>query len=286
MRIAGASAIALLLAFAAPNAPAQGINTNVALPIAEGEAIWRSQLRYLRASDDPSALDRDLRALAAPQTLAYGITPQLTAFATLATLPRRKLRAGGETLRRDEALGDLTLLGRYMLHVDDYAPLSTRRAALLGGVKFPTGADRFGTPSFDPIVGGVATWAANRHEWDVDVLVQLSTERHDIEAGDRLRYDLAYRYRLWPERFGRRAVQLNGILELNGLWTGRTRIEGRTLRDTGGHLLFVSPGLQLAARRFVVEASAQLPIVQDLRGPQLETDFVGVVSVRIPFALY
>jgi len=269
-------------ALAAP-ASAQGINTNVALAVAEGEGIWRSQLRWVRAHDDPSPLDREADLLVVPQILVYGITPKLTAFGILPILAHREIEAGGRTVVRDEALGDFTLLGRYTFFQDDYAPLSTRRLAFLGGMKFPSGADRFGTPSFDPILGLVGTWAADRHELDGDLLYTVTTERQDFEAGDRLRYDLAYRYRLWPDRFRGRLMQLNALIELNGSWTSVTRVEGRTRGDTGGHVLFVSPGLQFITSRFVVEASLQLPIVQDLRGPQLETDLVGVLSVRIPF---
>ncbi len=80
-----------LLALLAPgSAVAQGINTDVALPVARGEGIWRSQLRYLRASDDPAGLGRELDSLVAPQTLVYGITPRLTAFATLPILAHRR----------------------------------------------------------------------------------------------------------------------------------------------------------------------------------------------------
>lgn len=129
----------------------------------------------------------------------------------------------------------------------------------------------------------MGTWAADRHELDADLIYTITTERHDIETGDRFQYDLAYRYRLWPDRFRGRLIQLNGLVELNGTWTSVTRADGRTLSDTGGHVLFVSPGLQLITSRFVLEPSLQLPVVQDLRGPQLETDFVGVLSVRIPF---
>ncbi len=264
---------------------AQGISTNVALPVAEGEGIWRPQLRATVATDDPSPMDRELEALVAPQTLVYGITPRLTGFATLPLLTRRRVEVGGSSERTDPAIGDLTLLGRYTLFIDDYAPLSTRRAALLAGLKLPTGADRFGTPSYDPIFGAVATWSANRHQLDVDVLYTLTTERKDFEAGDRLRYDVSYRYRLWPKRFGKRLLALNGILELNGEWTDRSRRDGNTVRDSGGHVLFVSPGAQLVSLRWILEASLQIPVVQDLHGPQLERDFVGVLSVRIPFEM-
>ncbi len=279
-------AAAALSALLVPGvAAAQGINTNVALAVAEDEGIFRSQLRYRHSTDDPLGLSRELDALVAPQTLVYGVTPRLTAFATLPVLAHRRLEGANGRVNRDEALGDFRLLGRYTFFADDYAPLSTRRAALLAGMKFPTGADRFGTPSFDPILGGVATWAANRHELDLDALYTISTKRHDFEAGDAFRYDLAYRYRLWPERFGRRLVQLNGVVELNGLWRGRTRTGGRTVDASGGNTLFVSPGVQFITKNYIVEASLQVPLWQDLDGPQLEDDFVAVLSVRLPFTV-
>lgn len=269
----------------ASSALAQGINTNVALPVARGEGIWRSQLRFGRASDDPSPANREAQVLVSPQTLVLGITPRLTAFATLPLLAHRSVESRSGTTRSDPAVGDITLLGRYTLWWDDYAPLSTRRVALLAGVKLPTGADRFGTETFDPLLGGVATWAFDRHEIDLDALYSVSTQRRGFRQGDGVRYDVAYRYRLWPPRFGGRLLQLNGLLELNGRWRDHNHQSGRWLVDSGGHVLFVAPGLQLAAKRWILEASFQVPIVQDLNGSQVEQDFVAVLSVRVPFEL-
>ncbi len=280
------TAVALLALLLPSASAAQGINTNVALAVAEDEGIFRSQLRYRQATDDPLGLGRELDALVAPQTLVYGITPRLTAFATLPILAHRRLQLGDGSVDKTSAVGDFRLLGRYTFFVDDYAPLSTRRVALLAGMKFPTGADRFGTPSFDPIFGAVGTWAANRHELDLDALYTVSTERHDFEAGDEFRYDLAYRYRLWPERFGKRLLQLNGILELNGRWAGKTRMDGANVGASGGNVLFLSPGVQFITKNYIIEASVQVPVWQDLNGSQLEDDLVAVLSVRIPFELF
>ena len=277
-------ACVLVLALPA-GAWAQGINTDVALPVAAGQGIWRSQLRFERASGDPSPADRDVRMWTAPQTLLVGITPRLTALATLPVLAQRRTRSDSNTLGSDPAAGDLTLLGRYTLWQDDYAPLATRRAAILAGVKFPTGPDRFGTATFDPILGGVATWAADRHEIDVDGLYSVSTRRNGFRQGGRLRFDLAYRYRLWPRRFGARLLQLNGLLEVNGQWSDRNQKDGRRIADSGGRVLFLAPGVQLAAKDWILEASLQVPIEQDLRGSRVEQDLVAVLGVRVPFWL-
>ncbi len=277
-------AVAATLAALAPaTAFAQGINTNVALPVAKGEGIWRSQVRYVQATDDPTPWDREVRAILTPQTLALGFTPRLTAFATLPVLAHRSRDEAGRSARHDSALGDLRLLGRYTFFADDYAPLATRRVAVLGGVKFPTGDNDFGTPSFDPIVGAVGTWAHDRHEIDLDVLYKIGTERQDFNTGDTLRYDLAYRYRLWPRRFEGRLLQVNGLLELNGTWQAKSRDERDRLSDTGGSVLFLSPGLQIISDRWIVEASVQIPVHQDLDGSQVKTDVVAVLGVRVPF---
>ncbi|MFQ5699369.1 MAG: hypothetical protein ACE5IL_13945 [Myxococcota bacterium] len=264
---------------------AQGINTNVALPVARGEAIWRSQLRFVRATDDPSPADREVSTLVAPQTLVLGVTPRLTAFATLPLLAHRRVASSSGTTRIDAAFGDVTLLGRYTLWWDDYAPLSTRRVALLGGVKLPTGADRFGTRSLDPMFGAVATWAFDRHEVDLDAIYRVSTQRRGFRQGDGVRYDAAYRYRLWPAHFRGTQWQLNALVELNGEWRDRDRKSGASVRSSGGSKLFVAPGLQLISKRWILETSFQVPIVQDLKGTQLEQDFVAVLSFRVPFAL-
>ncbi len=264
---------------------AQGINTNVALAVAEDEAIFRSQIRYRRATDDPDGTRRELDVVALPQTLVYGVTPRITSFMTLPIVAHRRIEAADGSVRRDEGLGELRMLGRYTFFIDDYAPLSTRRVAVIAGLKFPTGTNRIGTDSFDPIFGGVATWAFNRHEIDLDAIYTLTTERRDFEAGDELRYDLAYRFRLWPGRFGRRLLQMNGLLELNGSWKGKSRAAGTTVADSGGSVLFLSPGLQFITKRAIVEASFQIPVWQDRNGSQLEDDWTAVLSMRIPFTL-
>ena len=121
-------ALAAIVALIPDASLCQGINTNVALPVAEGEGIWRSQLRAAVATDDPLPLDREMETLVAPQTLVYGITPRLTTFATLPLLARRRVETGSSSERTTPAIGDLTLLARYTVLADDYAPLSTRRA--------------------------------------------------------------------------------------------------------------------------------------------------------------
>ena len=113
----------------------------------------------------------------------------------------------------------------------------------------------------------------------------MNTEGRDTELGDDLRYNLAYQVRVspwdWPERGTPSQIYL--VLEANGNTRRKTFASGETLADTGGTTVFLSPGIQFVTRRVIYEASVQLPVIQNLNGNQVETDFVAGAGFRIQF---
>ena len=50
-----------------------------------------------------------------------------------------------------------------------------------------------------------------------------------------------------------------------------------------GTRLFLVPGLQRVARRWIAEAAVQLPVLQDLNGTTLENDFIARAGFRVNF---
>jgi len=72
------SATCLLLAFGPGHTAPQTFNT--ALPVAKGEFVFREQLFRHRASDDPSAADRDLEVLGSVSVLGVGVSRNLVLF--------------------------------------------------------------------------------------------------------------------------------------------------------------------------------------------------------------
>jgi len=53
--------------------------------------------------------------------------------------------------------------------------------------------------------------------------------------------------------------------------------------DSGGTTLFLAPGLQYVTQRWVAEISLQLPVIQELNGRQIKTDYHLNVGFRIQF---
>ncbi|MBI3291361.1 MAG: transporter [Elusimicrobia bacterium] len=291
-------AASLVWAIPAP-AWAVAINSDVGLTPAKDQWIVRSQLRYTKKSDDPTAQDRELEIFTMPQTVVYGLTEKSSVILTIPFLSKEldATTDGIRTSRGDAGLGDLLLLGKHRLYTRDY-PSATSRFSVVAGTDLPTGqsgdADargklprdlQLGSGSADPLVGTAYTWQSLDDEWDVSLTYQLNTTANKFEFGDVLTYTVAYQRRVWPFNLPERGLyaQWNVVLEANGQWEQQAKSHGSRVDNTGGHLLFLSPGFQVATKHFVVETSIQLPVLQNLNGNQVEPDFALVASVRATF---
>ena len=64
--------------------------------------------------------------------------------------------------------------------------------------------------------------------------------------------------------------------------TQKDKDSGRFAPHSGGHVLFLSPGLQyIPLSRLLAEASVQLPLLKDLNDTQLEPDWTLSVGIRV-----
>lgn len=288
----GALAFVLLGAAVGPaGVTAAPINTDTALPVHRGELLWREQVRFIKAKDST----RDLEIVAVSMVLVYGVTEK---FAVIGMVPwlDKTLRVAGHG-RGDAGMGDSALLGRYQVFQSD-RPGETFRAQILGGLKVPTGRDdardslgrlpqplQLGSGSYDPVLAGVFTWQRLQWQVDFDLGYKFNTSANGFRFGDTLTHNAAFQYRLSPRILPDTGVPafVYGVLELNGTWAQRSEQNGARIGDSGGYTLFVSPGLQYVTQRWVAEITVQVPVLQDLNGGQLRTDYVLSAGFRRQF---
>ena len=259
----------LMLMVCAPAATLAGpINTDVALTPPKGGSIFR--LQYIYSEAGGSGEVQHVNTSIAKGTYVYGFKENLAVFLTVPYVHREvdvfKPQLG-RIERSDSGVADLTLLAKYRFWQDDRRPGETLRWAAIGGLNIRSGDSAFTSDSYDPIVGTVFTWQRDRGWLDADLVYQFNTGvgkfRHDA-----LRYDVAYSYRLTPARFEPgNAWELDAVAELNG----------RYVTDNS-HEIFLSPGLQFITKRWIFESSLQLPVVQDVDGP--ETDYRFIIGFR------
>lgn len=294
-------ALTILLLSRPTAAFAQGppINSETAL-LAGFTTAFRAFLQEVNHSGDlPGGLQGDLHIRAVPLILPYAITQgRLVVGAAVPYLEKEmEIRGTAGTERLSESgFGDLRLFAEYALYIKDDRE-KTMRAIAIGGIDLPTGSH--GSPDLPPglwngsgaanyLLGTAFSYIPPRWGLYTDLIYRITTEGSGVEFGDTLRYDLAVGYRVWPAVYKMfPSPQVNLYLELNGLWEQRSRdfapgSDGRVVADSGGNRIFLSPGIQYVptGRAFLVETSVQLPVVENLNGNQLETDYQFNVGIR------
>ncbi len=167
-----------------------------------------------------------------------------------------------------------------------------------------------GSGSWDGMAGLALTRRFGPLSLDASALYMLTgTGAQDTDLGDRFHYGIAASYRIrglgggdgGPMFHGARAhapgddghghvhsegapgPALDLILELNGEWHGKQETGGEKDPNSGGHVLYVAPGLRLSQDRWSAFASLGIPIVNDLNGIQAEPDWRLVTGVAFSF---
>lgn len=221
-----------------------------------------------------------VRRLVNPYAVVWGAYPHLnlTFVAPLVSLdsnasdlPARDFTTTG--------FGDGFLFARYDLLRRNVRGGFTRFSPEVG-VKVPSGGV-FGTGSTDPIGALIFSHVRDPHWLVADAEFTYTTTGDDgFRGGNRWRYDLAYLFRVFPlDGLGTSSVLL--VLELNGEHERRARLDGAKLPDTGGDLLFLSPGVEfLASNRLVLEFSSPIPVARQLNGTQLRPTSSFILGVR------
>ena len=274
-------------------AHAQGppIQTDTAIMLGLEGRGFRSFLRVVRkdellkdGNEIPDSLNRTATAYIYPLIVPYNLRSTLQVGAAIPFVTKNLESIAGSNSH--SGLGDITVFVKQLLFQVDRRR-ETFRGALKVSVKLPTGDENdtipLGTGSVDYGASAVVTWIKARWGFYGEVIYFHNTSDGDIDYGNRLGYNVALGYRLIPGVYDRYPQPLlNLYLELNGSEIGRTDVDGVVNPNSGGSLLFLSPGIQyVGGRRWLTEASVQLPLVDEPNGTQLGTNWTASVGVRI-----
>ena len=277
-----AMSLLLTLWVVIPASWAAPIATNTALPISKDEIIVRVQLVATHASDSLGGLNRHVDRFEARTVLGYGLTSKLAIFGMLPVVNIE--RTIGDIRTTASGLGDAALFARYELLRSD-KPGRTFRIAPYAGLRFPTGKEgTTGDGSLDAFAGLIATLASTQWVLDTQLRHDFNAESSGFERGDTTRFDASFQYRWLPAKVVRETPAfVYGVLELSANYSERNRISGVTDPNSGGFLLYLTPGLQYAARRWIVDFGVKIPVLSDLNGTALEPDYSILTSIRVNF---
>jgi hypothetical protein len=194
-------------------------------------------------------------------------------------------------------LGDVALAIKWAFHVRD-RPAGTTRLALVASGTLPTGSTgaTFENGTIAPpqlqlgkgttTLGAALAGTIIRGRWGLNFDVgHVRSGTHDgFQFGDVTRYDVAIGFRV-PDRvetIRTRTVQL--YLEWNGVVSGRNEQQDLPVSNSGGHVAFLSPGVQwVVLPQLLLEGSLQIPVLQNYYGSQPSVGVRPALGARFLF---
>jgi hypothetical protein len=146
------------------------------------------------------------------------------------------------------------------------------------GVRFETEFQP-GTGSWDPIAGLAARKELGKVSVTAGFLYSFATEgAQDTDLGDFLDYGAALSYRALNGK-----MRWDLIMEANGKWQQRQEIGGVEDPNSGGNIIYLSPGTRLCWKRLSLYLSLGFPILQDLNGVQTDVGFRILKGIGFEF---
>ncbi len=191
----------------------------------------------------------------------------------------------------NSGIGDIKLISRYRIW--SQKKKDPFNLAFGVGLKIPTGSTdekdssgnfpgfiQTGSGSWDPIIELGAHKLVGRSFLSSHFLYKMSTEgergNDDYEKPDVFKYNFGYAYAL------SRLFDLQ--CELNGEVKGKAELAGHEQDDTGGHVIYLSPGVHFKFRKGMhVDVCVPIPVYRDLNGTQLSEEYRMVAKLAMKF---
>lgn len=240
--------------------------------------------------------------------VATGITDNFTLAAQLPYVERTNIKEAhhdedhGETeiekLGDSEGFGDARLFGQYRFMQDETRQKS---AAVIVGIKIPTGntnerssEEKYeaelqpGSGSWDPFVGLAYSKQLDNIAFDTNATYQLVTEgTQDTDLGDFVGVNAAVSYRMesgHDHHDEHTHLQWDLIAEINGEWREKEDNDGEFNDDSGGLIVFASPGIRVSSNNGLSGALAiGIPIIEDLNGLQSKPQYRLIANASFSF---
>ena len=174
-----------------------------------------------------------------------------------------------------------------------------------------------GSGSWDGLLGVAFTQRFAAWSFDANVLYhQANAGAQDTDLGDRFNYNAAVSYRVTgggatpmgrmslgampepmyhggPKARGHRhshdepaaprGPALDLVLELNGEWHAHQKVAGVKDENSGGNVVYLSPGLRLSMDKWSGFVSVGIPVVNHVNGVQAEPDWRLITGVAVGF---
>lgn len=215
--------------------------------------------------------------------IMYGITGNVAITLSAPTVLNHTQTLGPDKIS-GSGIGDISLRTKYRFWRND-KPGMQNSAAVILGIKLPTGdyeiSPPLGSGSTDYLFAITAAHESRRWYYFGDVRYRLNTRTNTVQYGNYLLADAAFGVRPWLTEYMK--PDLVVMIEANWESLERNKVEEGQIADSGGKLLFISPGFFLTYRNWAFKGGLQIPVSRRLNGAQPKTDYRFALAIETHF---
>ncbi|MGE3954887.1 MAG: hypothetical protein AB7F31_06875 [Parachlamydiales bacterium] len=149
----------------------------------------------------------------------------------------------------------------------------TNGATVVGMITFPSGTPfkepptGFGAPSL--FIGGTFSHMDRRQYLFFCPGALFPLDSEGTRFGKQFLYEFGYQHVIYA-RSGQ--LLFAGMVELDGVYSGRNRIRSVTNPNSGGNVIWLTPSLWLSTKRWIVQGGLSFPLLEHLNGNQPKYD--------------
>ncbi len=232
---------------------------------------------------------------------SYGITEDFMATINVPYIYRENIRAGTHShsggitsntvtdFGDSGGLGDISLMGKYR-----FLKNQGFESSVMFGLEIPTGSTdksrdgvkmeaehQPGSGSWNPAMGFAVSKQMGPWSFDASLLYAWGMEgSQQTDLGDRANYGIAVTHRIGGEDHDHGHGKIHKheawdlVLELNGEWFGQQQSSDRKNDDSGGTVMYLSPGLRYTSGdAWAAHVSVGVPVRDAQRQGHPDTDF-------------
>jgi Putative MetA-pathway of phenol degradation len=243
----------------------------------------------------PEGVDLLDRSFLSTLNLSYGVVENFQlglTYGYFASQGNREFEGGDKLTSDPDGFTDLWLTGKYRFYQGPAGQF-----AMLNGIKLPTGDSTLKNSEGEPVepsaTAGTGAWdgqvglaytlpLAPALTLDASAIYTIRGEAHDYRLGNRLDLGTSLAWRI----FGDVATfpQTSLVMEATLRHVAKSEDEGKAEDGTGGTVLFLSPGVKVSfTEQLGASLGVQIPVIQNLGGNSLETDFRLITGISYSF---
>lgn len=295
--------IALITASAAiadhgPGTSGSGFTTLTAETLKPGQFSSSFQFDWTEfdvPGGTPEGVDLLDRSFLSTLNVSYGVVENFQiglTYGYFAAEGNREFEEGEVVTFDPDGFTDMWLTGKYRFY---QGPIG--QFAILGGIKIPTGDSTLTNSEGEPVepsaTAGTGAWdglaglaytvpLSAALTLDASTIYTFRGERHDYRLGNRLDAGVSLAWRVCGDV--KTYPQISLVAEATLRHIQKSEEEGESDGNTGGTVLFLSPGVKVSfTERLAVSAGLQLPVLQDVNGDQAETKFRLITGLSFTF---